>query len=291
MRARRAGLNALPLSEIALNFRFIVREPLLHFLLIGLAFFLLYGVVSSGDSAGRTITISQGEVDDLRRQYMALWSRPPTESQLAGLVESRVRDEILYREGLAQGLERDDPVIKRRIRQKVEVMAEEEGSDTAPTDAVLNAYLQSHRDRFVAPSVVSFDQVYFNPQGPDTPASVVAIRDRLNAGGGTAGIGQSTMLPAQVTRSGVDLVARDFGADFAEVLVKLPVGQWSGPIGSGVGVHLVRLTALVPPKLPPLADVRPEVLREWENDRRVAASEATYKRARAKYDVAIEGKP
>jgi hypothetical protein len=273
------------------NFRQIVREPLLHFLLIGLALFLIYGVASPGDSAGRTITISRGEVDELRRQYTALWGGQPTDKQLAGLIDARVRDEVLYREGMAQGLGRDDPVIKRRIRQKVEVMAEEEGSDTAPTDAVLSAYLQSHRDKFVTPAVISFDQVYFNPQGPDTPASVAAAKARLNAGAAATGLGQPTMLPARVTRSDADLVARDFGADFAAALVKLPVGQWSGPIGSGVGVHLVRVTELVPPKVPPLADVRAEVVREWENDRRVAASEASYARARAKYDVVIEGKP
>lgn len=274
-----------------MNFRQIVREPLLHFLLIGLAFFVLYGVVSPGNSAGRTITISQGEVDELHRQYAALWGGPPTEKQLAGLIEARVRDEILYREGLAQGLERDDPVIKRRIRQKVEVMAEEEGADTAPTDAALDAYLQSHRGKFLKPAVVSFDQIYFNPQGPDTPASVTAARARLNAGAAAAGMGQPTMLPARVTGTDTDLVARDFGADFAAALVKLPVGQWSGPIGSGVGVHLVRLTELVPPKVPPLADVRAEVFREWENDRRVAANEASYARARTRYDVVIEGRP
>jgi hypothetical protein len=274
-----------------MNFRQIVRQPLLHFLLIGLAFFLLYGVVSPGDSAGRTITISQGEVDELRRRYVALWGGPPTDKQLTGLIEARVRDEILYREGMAQGLGRDDPVIKRRIRQKVEVMAEEEGSDTAPTDAVLNAYLQSHRDKFVKPAVVSFDQVYFNPQGPDTPASVAAARARLNAGAAAAGMGQPTMLPVRVTGTDTDLVARDFGADFAAALVKLPVGQWSGPIGSGVGVHLVRLTELVPPQTLPLADIRAQVVREWENDRRVAASEASYARARARYDVVIEGLP
>lgn len=274
-----------------MNFRQIVREPLLHFLLIGLALFLLYGVVSPGDSAGRTITISQGEVDDLRRQYAALWGRPPTESQLAGLIDSRVRDEILYREGLAQGLERDDPVIMRRIRQKVEVMAEEDGRGEAPTDVVLDAYLQSHRVKFVKPAVVSFDQVYFNPQGPDTPASVEAIKAKLAAGAAPAGFGQPTMLPARVIASDADLVARDFGADFAKALVELPVGQWSGPIGSGVGVHLVRLSELVPPKLPPLAEVRAEVVREWENDRRVAASEASYARARARYDIVIEGRP
>jgi hypothetical protein len=274
-----------------LNFRQVVREPLLHFLLIGLALFLLYGVVSPGDFGGQTITVSQGDVAELRRQYAALWGRPPTDKELASLIDARVRDEILYREGMAQGLGQDDPVIKRRIRQKVEVMAEEEGADGAPTDAVLTAYLQSHGAKFAKPAGVSFDQIYFDPQGPDTPESVAAIKARLSAGAAATGFGQPTMLPARITRSDADLVARDFGAEFAAAVVKLPVGQWSGPIESGVGVHLIRLTELVPPKAPTLAEVRAEVVREWENDRRVKASEASYARARARYNVVIEGQP
>jgi parvulin-like peptidyl-prolyl isomerase len=281
----------LVFSEFRLSFRTLIREPLLHFMLIGLGLFMLYGLVSPGDSASRTITISQGQVEDLRRQYAALWGGPPTAAQLTALIEAQVRDEVLYREGMAQGLGSDDPVIKRRIRQKVEVMAEEEGSDAAPTDAALDAYLQSHRDKFVKPAKLSFEQIYFNPQGPDTPESVAAARAKLAAGASPSGFGQPTMLPAQVTTADADLVARDFGADFAAAVAKLPVGQWSGPIGSGVGVHLVKLTALQPPAVPSLADIRPAVTREWENDRRVAANEASYKRARARYDVVVEGQP
>jgi PPIC-type PPIASE domain len=279
----------LVFQELCVNFRTIVREPLLHFLLIGLGLFVLYGLVSPGDSASRTITISQGQVEDLRRQYAALWGGPPTAVQLSALIEAQVRDEVLYREGMAQGLGTDDPVIKRRIRQKVEVMAEEEGSDEAPTDAVLDAYLRSHRAKFVTPAKLSFEQIYFNPQGPDTPESVAAARAKLAAGASPGSYGQPTMLPARVTTTDADLVARDFGAEFATAVAKLPVGQWSGPLGSGVGVHLVKLTALQPPAIPPLADIRPAVTREWENDRRVAANEASYKRARAKYDVVVEG--
>jgi parvulin-like peptidyl-prolyl isomerase len=279
----------LVFSEFRLSFRTLIREPLLHFMLIGLGLFMLYGLVSPADSASRTITISQGQVDELRRQYSALWGGPPTARQLTALIEAQVRDEVLYREGMAQGLGSDDPVIKRRIRQKVEVMAEEEGSDAAPKDAVLDAYLQNHREKFVKPAKLSFEQIYFNPQGPDTPESVAAARAKLAAGASPSSFGQPTMLPAQVNTTDADLVARDFGADFAAAVAKLPVGQWSGPIGSGVGVHLVKLTALQPPGVPPLAEIRAAVTREWENDRRVAANEASYKRARARYDVVVEG--
>ena len=262
----------------------------MHFLALGLGLFVLHAIVGPGDPTARTITISADEIADLRRQYAALWNRPPSEAQLATLIENQVRDEILYREGVALGLGADDPVIKRRIRQKIEVMAEEEGSDAAATDIELQAYMHRRPDKFGKPAVVSFDQVYFNPQGPDTPTSVAAAKARLAAGAPPSGFGQATLLPTHIASSDTDLVARDFGRDFAAVLVKLPVGQWAGPIGSGVGVHLVRLTALAPPRVPALAEVREMVVREWENDRRIAASEANYKRAREKYGVVIEGR-
>ncbi len=274
-----------------MNLHRLVREPLLHFLALGLVFFLLYDVVGRGEATDRQITISAGRVAEIGKQYQALWGVPPSPAQLVGLIDSEVRSEVLYREGLAAGLDRDDPVIKRRIRQKIEVMAEEENGETPPGDAELAAYLAARPAKFTRPAVISFDQVYFNPQGRATPASVAAAKARLAAGASPAGIGEPSLLPARVTAADTDSIARDFGSDFAAALTKLPIGQWQGPIGSGVGVHLVRVTALTPAHPPTLAEVRDQVQREWENDRRIAASEASYRRMRERYTVVVEGRP
>jgi hypothetical protein len=126
--------------------RKLLREPVLHFLLIGVAIFVAYGLVGPPDREGNRIVVSRAIVDAMVREHEARWHRAPTEQELAGLVESHVRDEILYREGAALRLDRDDPVIKRRVRQKLEVIAEEQQARDAPTDVDLAAYLAQHAD-------------------------------------------------------------------------------------------------------------------------------------------------
>jgi PPIC-type PPIASE domain len=275
-----------------LNLRRVLREPLLHFLLIGLALFLYYGHVAPGNRDARRIVVGQAEVDDLVRQYQATWNRPPTPQELTGLVEAYVHDEILYREGQALGLDRDDAVIKRRVRQKMDVMSEEEIAHEAPTDADLSAYLQSRPDAFRLPAIVSFEQILVGTTEPsgELERKIVAARRALEGGATPATFGQPTMLPARVNEAGLDDVAREFGEPFARQLLTAPLGHWSGPITSGFGAHLVRVSALKPAELPPLQVVRTAVAREWENDQRRRALDGNYRKLRLRYDVVIEAK-
>jgi hypothetical protein len=230
--------------------------------------------------------------EDMAREYQARWSRPPGEQEMARLVDARIRDEIAYREGLALGLDRDDPVVKRRIRQKLEIVDEESIARDAPTDADLTAYLTRNSQRFMQPATITFDQIYFDGSGrqADIERAVAAARAAAMRGADPAGLGQRTMLPGHVENMSLDLVARDFGADFAGRLAKLPVGAWTGPIASGFGVHLVRVTAHAPAALPPLAAIRTQVAREWENERREIALDENYRKLREKYDVVIDVK-
>src|SRR3954469_21289097 len=143
-----------------MRMRTLLGEPMLHFLLIGIALFGAYRWVSPGDSSGRRIVITQGVVDDLVTQHVAVNGREPTARELNHLIETYVHDEILYREGVKLGLERDDIVVKRRVRQKIEMIAEEDASTRAPTDADLSAYLAANQARFVQPAIVTFEQVF-----------------------------------------------------------------------------------------------------------------------------------
>jgi len=145
---------------VAVRIRTLLGEPMLHFLLIGIALFGAYRWMTPGDSGGRRIVISQGVVDDLVIQHVAAKGREPSSTELSHLIESYVRDEILYREGVRLGLERDDIVVKRRVRQKIEMIAEEDASTRAPSDADLSAYLVANEARFVQPAVVTFEQVF-----------------------------------------------------------------------------------------------------------------------------------
>lgn len=276
-----------------MNMSGILREPLFHFLLLGFGLFLLYGRAAPGSSDQQRIEVNSGRIESLSQQFKSTWSRPPTEQELAGLIDSYVHDEVLYREGLAMGLDADDPVIKRRVRQKLEVMSEESGNQQAPSDTELSAYLSKHADKFRQAPIVSFEQVFFSGEGTVTEVerqSREAVA-ALNQGADPAGIGQPTMLPARVADMPLDLVARDFGEEFAKKLGALPLSVWQGPVASGFGAHVVRITARRPAELPPLAAIRPQVLREWENDRRVRNRAQAYQSMLKNYEVIIDTKP
>lgn len=276
-----------------MNVRQALREPLVHFLAIGVGLFLLYGAVAPAQSSGPRIIVTQAKVADLARQYQATWNRAPTPQELQALIDADVRGEILYREGKSLGLADDDAVIKRRVRQKFELMSEEDSAGAPPTDADLAAYLSSHPEKFRRPPVVSFDQILIEVKGSDDAidARLAAAQKAAIAGADPATLGDATMLPHHVTTMALDLVARDFGDKFADAVGKAPIGAWGRPVLSGYGIHLVKVAERASAALPPLADVRAEVAREWENDRRTKASEASYARLLKQYDVVIEGKP
>src|SRR5215213_323736 len=214
-----------------MRIRTLLGEPMLHFLLIGIALFGAYRWVSPGDSAGRRIVITQGVVDDLVTQHVAARGREPSTTELSHLIESYVRAEILYREGVRLGLERDDIVVKRRVRQKIELIAEEDASTRAPTDADLFAYLAAHQARFVQPAILTFDQVFIGESSsrPGMVQVAAVTREALRKGDDPGELGQPTLLPRRMTRTPSDLVARDFGDFFTAALEKVAVGEWVGP--------------------------------------------------------------
>src|SRR4051794_36047918 len=208
-----------------MRMRTLLSEPMLHFLVIGSVLFSAYRWVSPNDSGGRRIVITQGVIDDLVTQHVAAKGREPAPAELNHLLESYVRDEILYREGVRLGLERDDIVVKRRVRQKIEMIAEEDASTRAPTDADLFAYLTANQARFIQPAILTFDQVFIGESrsGPGVVHVVAVTREALRKGADPEELGKPTLLPHRVTRTPADLVARDFGASFAAALEKVPV--------------------------------------------------------------------
>ena len=268
----------------------LLRAPLGHFVLCGLAGVVWSGGGGSGAGDERRIELSAAQVEDLARQFEATWRRPPQPAELQGLIDNYVQDEILYREGKALGLLEDDPVIKRRVRQKLDVVAEELLASEPPTEAQLAQFLAEHPDRFRQPPRVSFEQVFFGALQPDAAAErrIAAIRARLERGADPQQFGDPTLLPRRETAMPLDLVARSFGETFATQLETLPVGSWQGPVVSGFGLHLVRLTERVPAELPALGQIRAEVEREWEAERRRRALEENYRRLREQYEVRID---
>ena len=267
--------------------RGMLREPLLHFLLLGLALFGLYALVSPGDADDSKLEITETKVAAIDLQFRKTWNRPPTTAELDALIDQQIRDEIIYREGRAMGLDRDDALIKRRVRQNYDLIIEDENAKAA-TDAELEAYRRLHPQGFMQPGVVTLDQLFF---GSDAAPAAAAAATMLGRGADAAGLGQPSMLPRQIKATPLDIVARDFGTEFAAKIAAAPAGKWVGPIASGFGLHLVRVGSRTPPVLPPLSEIRAVVEREWENERRLRAREADYARLRRQYDVTIPRRP
>jgi len=276
-----------------MRIRTLLGEPMLHFLLLGIVLFAIYQWKAPVDSGGRRIVITQGVVDDLVAQHVAARGREPSSTELSRLIESYVRDEILYREGVKLGLERDDIVVKRRVRQKIEMIAEEDASTGAPTDADLSAYLTANQARFVQPAILTFEQVFIgaSTSGLGAVQAVAVTGAALRTGADPEELGKPTLLPHWMTRTPADLVARDFGASFAATLEKVPVGEWVGPIDSSFGAHYVRVAERTPAVAPQLTAVRDQVVREWENERRLLARNDAYWKMRGEYQVSIETEP
>lgn len=271
----------------------LLREPLLHFLILGLGLFVLYTQFGGTDAAPRDrILVDEAELTRLSEQFQRTWMRPPTYEELRGLAEDFVKEEVMYREALALGLDQNDLVIRRRMRQKMEFL-NADLTDLEATDADLQAYLQANPDRFRRPPRFSFHQVYLKSQreGEDPGRRAQPLLQRLRAADPAAvdfqSLGDPTLLPPQMQRATLRDVANTFGSDFADALPDVAEGVWSGPFASAYGLHLVRVTASEPATLPGLAEVRPLVEREWSNERRQEANARFYQALRDRYTVEI----
>ena len=270
-------------------------EPLLHFLLLGTAIFATYNWLPNRSSnEPERIVITQGQIEHLATGFAKTWQRPPTAEELAGLVRDRVREEVYYREARALGLDKDDTVIRRRLRQKMEFVSDDIAAQAEPTDDELNAYLQAHPNTFRVEPRLTFRQVYFNPdkRGENLERDAAQLLVQLNQAGrkaDAAALGDSFLLEHHFAAVPASEVAKQFGEEFASKLHGLTPGQWQGPVESGYGVHLVLISERTEGRLPLLAEVRDAVRREWGNARRLEANERFYQELQKRYTVTIEG--
>lgn len=265
-------------------------EPLVQFLFAGALIFA--ASLAFGGSAGdtdRTIVIDEGQAERLAAGFVQTWRRPPTPDELDGLIREYVREEIYYREAKRLGLDIDDTIIRRRLRSKMEFLAEAEAEAAKPDEAQLQAWFDKRRDRYAAEVHYSFDQLYIDPTKSGTPESrAAAIKQQLANGAGWTTLGDPISLPATSERRERTEVSRDFGDVFAAGLDDLKVGAWAGPVPSGFGAHLVRLRAREVSAPPKLADVRQQVENDWRTETIKARQDAAFAQLLTEYDVRIE---
>ena len=258
----------------------LLREPLVHFALLGALIFALFGNSTSADE--RRIVIDAARVERISGQYAQNFRRAPSAAELDALIRDDVKEEVYYREALRLGLDRDDEVVRRRMRVKMEAFGDTAEDVAAPDDATLQRWLSGHPDRFAGEATYAFDQRYLGSEADGAQVGLAQLR------AGRDFAGAAIPLPAQFEAIGAGEAAELFGDDFAVALDRLPLGEWSGPVSSGVGQHLVRVRqrrAAAPPNLP---TIRQRVENDWRAAMARERTERAYRALLARYDVMIE---
>jgi peptidyl-prolyl cis-trans isomerase C len=272
----------------------LLAEPLLHFLLIGAALFGLQALLQPRQPevpSARRIVISQGDIARLRLTWQMQWQRPPTAEEWQGLLEAHIREEVLYREALSWGLDRDDTIVRRRLAQKFEFLTQDLAVWRPPTDAELASFFVQHRGRYRVAARLSFSHVYFNPdrRGPAIEQDEALARLRAEAAHEAAAeLGDPFLLDHELQQKTTDEVEQMFGRTFAEAVVQVALGTWQGPVTSGYGWHLVKVDERVAARLLELSEVQDQVRRDWADAQRRMANEAVFARVRARYEVVIQ---
>lgn len=272
----------------------LLHEPLVHFMLLGVLVFTGFKFFSKNESNPRgAIVVTQGKIESLVTGFTRTWQRPPTREELNGLIRDYVREEVCAREAMALGLDKEDTVIRRRLRQKLEFISESVAAQADPTDAELQKYLEAHREKFRSERQFTFRQVYLDPQrhGSNLNRDAAQLLIQLQQAGTDSNIslfGDPFLLDQEYKRVPTGEVSKQFGEKFAAKLGDLPVGQWQGPIESGFGTHLVLVINRDEGRMPVLKEVRDAVKLEWSNAQRSETNEKFYEALLQRYTVTIE---
>ena len=269
-----------------------LQEPLLHFVVLATGLFALSNVLSQmpADQEPDTIVVSQERLKSLILIFQRTWQRPPTRQELDGIVKEYVKEEVLYREALAMGLDRDDTLVRRRLRQKLEFVAEDMADAVDPTDAELQQYLDEHPESFRVERRASFYQVYLSRdrRGDSLNADSMKMLAKLRSGVEATEVGDPSLLSHFHKNLREAEISSLFGPDFSSQLLATQIGQWSGPLESAYGAHLVLVDQKTDGHVPELDEVREAVRREWIAARRTASKEEFFQALMRKYEVVVE---
>ena len=274
----------------------LLKEPLFQFLVLGAALFGIFHLVDRNKTeAPARIIISSARIANLADGFARTWRRPPSQQELQGLVDDYIRDEVFYREGRAAGLDRDDVIIRRRVRQKMEFLAEDL-SVREPSEEQLASYLASNPQRFKTEDRLSFHQVFLSATRraaamDDDSKRLASALARADAAVDTTTLGDPFLLGDEFHAVSPSEVAGIFGDDFAKRISAMEQGRWQGPIASSFGQHFVYIGERIAGSIPPLGEVREAVLREWSNARRLEAEQKLHDSLRERYEIVVEAPP
>jgi peptidyl-prolyl cis-trans isomerase C len=292
--------SAEALRRSLANLKHYLHEPLLHFLLIGIVLFALHGYMNRGrigvDSSKR-IALSLDDLRTMETYFESQWHRQPTPQEFQAMVEEKVQEEVLYREGLAMGLDKDDTIVKRRMAQKMQFLAEDVAAAHEPSTTELKSWFDKNKEKFALPSRYSFRHLYFSPdkrgQGAQQDAAkMLAIIAAQSEDSKLANsLGDRFMFQDYYGDRAPSAIAREFGPPFAVALEKLKPGSWQGPIESGYGWHLVFVDTVIPGRIPAFEEIESDVKTAWLGEQKARAWQKAYAEMRAKYTVLLPAPP
>ena len=276
------------------RFHRLVQEPIVPFLIIGAGLFGLQGVLDAkAPEGGREIFISNDQAEAMVQTFARTWQRPPSQQELEHLFDDHVRTEVFVREAMALGLDRNDAIVRRRLRQKMEFFSHGEQPLTIPSDQQLQAHLEANPERFSSETRFSFQQVFLDPtkRGEQLNRDAKAMLLQLNQADAVAdpsALGDPlAMASARWQGERRSELLAQFGSTFTDALQQQPQGRWVGPISSAYGLHLVRVSSITPAELPPLDRVREGVLRDWQDVQRQERQKSFYRNLLARYSVRL----
>lgn len=271
-----------------------LHEPLFHFLLIGLGLFVLFFQLNPNEESSDTtnIVITQAKVDAMTVAYVTQRGRKPLPYEMQELIENEIREELLYREAMALGLDKDDGVIRRRLAQKMKYLFEDLAVIYEPTDAELEKYLNEHAEKYTIPSTLSFYQVYLDPKKHDNnleeTSKMLVESLKSTSLENTFTLGDRSFLKYHFTKRRENDVINRLGKDFSKNLFKAPIDSWQGPFESAYGIHFVYITEKNEASLPELKEVREDVLQAYKMEKASEANELFYKALKTRYKITVD---
>jgi len=266
-----------------------LREPLLHFLLIGAVLFA--GISLAKDLRRPQVRIDARELEQLAAYWEQQTQRPPTRAELAAIIHERVDEELLAREAIRLGLDKDDMIVRRRLAQKMSFTSEDVGATTEPDEATLRAFYARTATSYASPARLALRHVFFSADRTGVRPEIAASEALTQLRKGQAVGGDPSLLPLTYADVSIADLARDYGPAFVDAAQKASEGAWVGPVASPFGVHLLRVEARRAPESPSFDNIRAEVRSAWIAERRKANNDTYLKGLRKRYRVVIAGVP
>jgi PPIC-type PPIASE domain len=273
--------SSSPLYRAARLAERIFRHRLAQFTAIGGLIF----AIAPRPSPARQIALHHQQLGALHAAEAAREGRIQiSDARIKEIDQRTIEDELLYREGVRLGLDREDGIVRQRIVQKTLFLAEElAGASRPPTDAELRAFFEGHRERFTRPAKIHFIQIFAHERSslPEPPPGAAA---------GPLAIGEPAPIAPELDAD-PDQIAAALGAPFADAVSALRAGEWSGPLQSAFGWHRVHVVDRREGRPAELSEVRSSVVEQFDIFRRQEAVAAFLTRAFTGYRVEIDGQP